>query len=249
MVAGRVRVSHRPIRRIVGDPAVALPEGGWPLTIPAVVQLLNQGLEPGGLTVIVGDNGSGKSTIVEGIAMAFGMSPEGGSTLAAHSTRGTESSLHSWVRITRGVGGSRWGYFIRAETMHGLYTYLEENRSLRGDNTEYHRFSHGESVMSLIGSRFSTSGLYVLDEPEAGLAFETTLALALRLWDLARDVRSQVIIATHSPILAAIPGAQVYEVGPWGWRPAVWEELPLVQHWRRFLSRPEAYLDPLDASD
>ena len=234
---------------MAADPTVDVPLGRWPATIPAIRQLLEHGLDLGGLTVFVGDNGSGKSTLVEGIAMAFGMSPEGGSTLAAHRTRESESGLARWLRVTRGVGGSRWGYFVRAETMHGLYSYLEANPALRGDNTAYHELSHGESVVRLIRSRFTSSGLYVLDEPEAGLSFDTTLALAAVLTDLSRDERSQVILATHSPVLAAIPGADVYEVGSHGLRHMTWTDLPMVQHWQRFLRDPDRYFRHLDDPD
>lgn len=233
-------LSRRPIRRIDADPAADVPSGGWPTSVPAVGQVLREGLDLGGMTVVVGDNGSGKSTIVEGIAMAFGMSPEGGSTLAAHQTRSSESGLHEWLRVIRGVGGSRWGYFIRAETMHGLYTYLEANPG-RAPESQFHEMSHGESVVSLVRSRMNRPGLYVLDEPEAGLSFDTSLALAAVLMDLGRDERSQVVLATHSPLLAAMPTAMILEAGPWGLRTAQWEQLPMVQHWQRFLGRPADY--------
>src|SRR6478735_8889016 len=119
----------------------------WPVTIPAVAQLLDEGLElGGGVTFLVGENGSGKSTVLEGIALAYGFSPEGGSTSARHTTRPTESPLSDWLQIQRGVGAARWGYFLRAETMHSFYTYLEENPSTRGEPT-FHEMSHGESFL------------------------------------------------------------------------------------------------------
>jgi predicted ATPase len=239
---------RRPLRRVMADPDSSIADDQWPATLPAVAHLLRDGLDLGAVTVLVGDNGSGKSTLIEAVAMAFGMSPEGGSTLAAHSTRESESGLDRCLRISRGQGGSRWGYFIRAETMHGLYTYLEEHRSTRGDNRRYHELSHGESVLALIESRSSTPGLYVLDEPEAGLSFESTLALSGLLADIAADPRSQVLLATHSPILSAIPGATIYEVGPWGLRRSRWADLPLVRHWQLFLREPDTYLDHINPS-
>ena len=239
---------RRPVRRVMADPNQPLAEGKWPATIPAVVDLMSHGLALGPVTVLVGVNGSGKSTLVEAVAMAFGMSPEGGSTLAAHSTRESESGLHRHLRISRGQGGSRWGYFIRAETMHGLYTYLEEHPSQRGDNRRYHEMSHGESALALIQSRSSTPGLYVLDEPEAGLSFESTLALTGLLADIATDPRSQVLLATHSPILSAIPAATIYEVGSWGLRRSRWADLPLVRHWQLFLREPNTYLHHINPS-
>ncbi len=110
---------------------------------PAVAQVLREGLDLGpGVTFLVGENGSGKSTLVEGIAIAYGLSPEGGSRQAQHRTRPTESPLSDWLRLQRGVGAHRWGFFLRAETMHSFYTYLEENPSLRGD-VPFHEMSHG----------------------------------------------------------------------------------------------------------
>src|SRR4051812_23986899 len=98
------------------------------MTVPAVAQLLREGLDlPKGVTFLVGENGSGKSTLVEAVAMAYGLSPEGGSNQGHHSTRPTESPLASVLRLRRGLGAGRWGFFLRAETMHGWYTFLEEN--------------------------------------------------------------------------------------------------------------------------
>ncbi len=91
---------------------------------------MQEGLDlPAGVTFLVGENGSGKSTIVEGVAMAYGLSPEGGSNQAKHSTRASESPLGNALHLTRGLGAGRWGFFLRAETMHGFYTYLEAIRT------------------------------------------------------------------------------------------------------------------------
>ena len=94
-----------PVVRVSAEPEVALAPGEWPRTVPAVDQLLREGLtlDPG-VTFLVGENGSGKSTIVEAVAMAFGLSPEGGSTQGRHSTRPTESPLGGALRLQRGVG-------------------------------------------------------------------------------------------------------------------------------------------------
>jgi len=214
--------------------------GTWPATIPAVAQVLREGidLDPG-VTFLVGENGSGKSTLVEGIAVAYGLSPEGGSRQARHSTRPTESPLSEWLRIQRGVGANRWGFFLRAETMHSFYTYLEENPST-GPEPLFHEMSHGESFLAVLETRFDDPGFYCLDEPEAALSFSSTLSLIAVLRRIA-DEGGQVLCATHSPVLAALPGATILEVGEWGLRPAVWEDLELVRHWRSFLDEPNRY--------
>ena len=103
--------------------------GSYPASIPAVAQVLAEGLDLGpGVTFLVGENGSGKSTLVEAIATAFGLSPEGGSTHSMHSTRPTESSLGDALQLVRGAGSTKWGFFLRAETMHGWYSYIEDHR-------------------------------------------------------------------------------------------------------------------------
>ncbi|MDR2320586.1 AAA family ATPase [Microbacterium sp. NPDC089698] len=224
-------------------PADDAPAAGrtWPLSIPAVAQVLREGLDlDPGVTFLVGENGSGKSTLVEGVAIAYGLSPEGGSRQARHSTRPTESPLSEWLRIQRGVGANRWGFFLRAETMHSFYTYLEENPSLSRPDISFHEMSHGESFLALLGDRFQDPGFYCLDEPEAALSFSSTLSLIAVLRRIAED-GGQVLCATHSPVLAALPGAKILEVGEWGLRPAVWEDLELVRHWRSFLDEPGRY--------
>ena len=215
----------------------------WPATIPAVRQLLDDGLRlHPGITFLVGENGSGKSTLLEGIALAYGMSPEGGSVAARHSTRSTESALSEWLVLRRGIGASRWGFFLRAETMHSFYTYLEENPSLSpGSEPLFHEMSHGESFLAILDSRFDEPAFYCLDEPEAALSFTSTLTLIATLQRIA-DEGGQILCATHSPVLAAIPGATILEVGPWGMRTSAWEDLVLVRHWRSYLDSPERYL-------
>ena len=218
----------------------ALSPGEWPMTIPAVAQVGRDGLDlRKGVTFLVGENGSGKSTLVEAVAMAYGLSPEGGSTGAAHSTRPSESPLSRAFRLQRGIGSGRWGFFLRAETMHGFYTYLEANPGR--DDPVFHEMSHGESFLELLATRFDSPGFYCLDEPEAALSFSSTLGLVARLHGVA-STGGQVLCATHSPVLAAMPGATILEVGDWGLRETTWEELELVQHWRRYLEAPQRYL-------
>jgi predicted ATPase len=230
-----------PVLRVELAPDADLPPGAWPRTVPAVEQVVRDGLDlAAGVTFLVGENGSGKSTVVEGVAMAYGLSPEGGSTGSRHATRPTESALGRSLVVRRGLGSGRWGFFLRAETMHSWYTYLEENPSPRGD-VRFHDMSHGESFLSVLGTRFDSPGFYCLDEPEAALSFSSTLGLISVLQGVA-DTGGQVLCATHSPVLAAMPGARILEVGDWGLRETTWEALELVWHWRQFLSEPQRYL-------
>ena len=233
-----------PVRAVAEDGQHRLDRRTWPATLPAVRQLLDDGLEPGPLTVLVGENGSGKSTIVEAVAMAYGLSPEGGSTGARHSTWASESGLHTHLRLTRGAGAARWGYFVRAETMHGLFTYLDQNSAPTGAHeAEFHALSHGESFLALLATRrFATPGLFVLDEPEAGLSFTAQLTLIGQLLGIVADGRSQVVMATHSPVLAGTPGATLLQLDDDGLHPTTWPDLAVVDHHRRFLDDPQRSL-------
>lgn len=214
----------------------------WPATLAPVAQLLTEGIDLARCTVIVGANGTGKSTVVEAIALAYGLSPEGGSTGARHSTRVTESELHEHLFLDRGIGVSRWGYFIRAETMHGLFTYLDDTLP-EGATEGFHRLSHGESFLDLLSTpRFHGPGFFVLDEPEAGLSFGSQLELIGHINQILTDPGAQVLLATHSPILAAIPGATVLEFDDAGIHRRQWDDLEMVDHYRRFLQVPERYL-------
>jgi predicted ATPase len=238
----RVDFDQPPVTRVTAD--AGLDRTAWPMTVPAVAQVVREGLElPKGVTFLVGENGSGKSTLVEAVAVAYGLSPEGGSTQGGHSTRESESGLHRHLRIHRGLGATKWGFFLRAETMHGWYTFLEDIATEfdRHHDPVFHEMSHGESFLAVLRTRFGSPGFYCLDEPEAALSFSSTLGLISVLDRVVRD-RGQVLCATHSPVLAAMPGATILEVGEWGLRRTSWEDLELVQHWRRYLEDPHRYL-------
>ena len=230
-----------PLRRIEEDPQHPCARNTWPATLPPGARLLDDGLDLGPATVFVGENGAGKSTLVEAIAQAWGLSPEGGSTGARNSTRVSESALHDHLRLVRSAGSTRRGYFLRAETMHGFFTYLEENPGSRPE-PNFHEISHGESFLELAVDRFRGRGLWVLDEPESALSFSGCLALLGHLKALLADGGSQVILSTHSPLLAALPGARILEVGEWGLRERAWRDLDLVTNWASFLDAPERYL-------
>lgn len=232
--------ADHPVRRVTAAEGIR-PSARWPHTIPAVRQLLTDGLDlDPGVTFLVGENGTGKSTLVEAIAVAFGLSPEGGSTGARLTTRATESPLADDLLLTRGVGAKRAGFFLGAETMHGFYTYLEQNPGTRPEPV-FHEMSHGESFLSLINDRFTRQGFYCLDEPESALSFSSSLAVVGVLGRLAES-GSQALCATHSPMIAALPGAAILEVGEWGIRKTSWEDLRLVQNWKSYLQAPERYL-------
>jgi predicted ATPase len=126
--------------------------------------------------------------------------------------------------------------------MHGFYSYLEQNPRTSGPpDAAFHELSHGESFLTLINDRFTREGFYCLDEPESALSFSSSLAVVGVLNRLAES-GSQVLCATHSPVIAALPGATILEVGDWGIRRTTWDDLRLVQNWKAYLQAPERYL-------
>ncbi|MVT27734.1 AAA family ATPase [Nesterenkonia alkaliphila] len=240
---------ERPVRGVRVYDDAQIDDAAWPATVPAVASFLEQarkrpdGFEfQEGVTFLVGENGSGKSTLVEGIAEAFGLPSEGGTTNGGARTRRTDSPLGEWLRVIRGPGAPKFGFFLRAETMHGYYTWREQ---IGGPSADLHRMSHGESFNSLLESHLDhgqfVQGLVCLDEPEAALSFNSLLGWVAAL-DRMASRGTQVICATHSPVLASLPGATILELGEWGIRETSWEDLELVQSHRRYLEAPERYL-------
>jgi predicted ATPase len=238
-VASSACFDRRPVRALRPDPARPADAGRWPGTVPAVAQMLREGLElPAGLTVLVGENGSGKSTVVEIMAEACGLNPQGGSALGRFRTRDSEPGLGSSFVVERSADRPRWSYFLRADTMHGLYSYLEDNPGRRPER--FHQLSHGEGFLEVLRTRVNEPGFYLLDEPDAPLSFTSCLGLVALLDELSQ-AGSQAVVATHSPLVAAVPGARILELGDWGLRAVGWDELDIVGHWREFLREPDSY--------
>jgi predicted ATPase len=233
----------RPVRAFLPGPGARDQGPGaprWPASVPAMAQLLREGLDvPAGLTVLVGENGSGKSTVMETLAEAYGLNPQGGSALGqTFRIRDSEPGVGQELVVVRGVLRPRWSYFLRADTMNQLYGYLEQNPGKAADR--FFELSHGEGFLEILRTRVNETGFYLLDEPDAPLSFTASLGLAALLHDLV-EAGSQIVVATHSPVLAAIPGAHLLELGSWGIQPATWDDLSLVVAWRQFMRDPRSF--------
>lgn len=225
-----------------------LPEG-WPATLPSVRYLAENGLElTAPVAFLVGENGSGKSTVMEAIADVCGISSEGGKAGTRYASTGPAAPLGetleadlttTGLRLLHGPRTKRRAFFLRAETLFNLgqnvsgrYGFWQE------DLTEQ---SHGEGFFTVLERMVTGPGIYLLDEPDAALSFHSCVRLVGHMARVASE-GGQIICATHSPILTSLPGAQIIEFGEHGIHTTEWEKLQLVDHWRRFLSKPDFYL-------
>jgi len=214
----------------------------YPFSLPVVRDLESLELHPS-VTFLVGENGSGKSTLLEAVAVAWGFNPEGGTKNFRFQTRASHSVLHEYLRLVKGVHRPRDGFFLRAESFFNVATEIERLDDAPGGppiidsygGRSLHQQSHGESFFSLMMNRFGGQGFYVLDEPEAALSPSRQLAMISRMHELVQ-ARSQLIIATHSPILMAYPNACIYEITTDGLRRVPYEQTEHYAVAKRFLN-------------
>lgn len=219
---------------------------GFPFDLPVI-----EGIEAlridAPVTLLAGDNGAGKSTVVEAVAEAMGLPEEGGELERFSERPGSTIArprpvLGGALEPVTGATKPSRGYFLRAESFFGVATAMDDPAVLAADPSIYggtglmHQ-SHGESFLALAANRFGGQGLYVLDEPEAALSVTGQLALLAVVARAAAD-GAQFLIATHSPILLALPGARLYELDGDGARPAEYDELEAVRLTRGFLADP-----------
>ncbi|HEY3802446.1 MAG TPA: AAA family ATPase [Kofleriaceae bacterium] len=214
----------------------------YPFEIPAIAALHELELDPR-VTLFVGENGSGKSTLLEAIAVACRFNAEGGTTSFNFATRRSESDLHDYLRVVRGYRRIRDGFFLRAESLFNVATEIERLGTGGYGDRSLHEQSHGESFLALMLNRFGGDSLFLLDEPEAALSPMRQLALLALIKQLTDD-GSQFIIATHSPIVLAYPGARIYALDG-GLAPIAYDDIEHVRTTRDFLNHRDVFLERL----
>lgn len=226
-------------------------EGSYLRKLPAVQYLMNNRelAFNRDVTFLVGENGTGKSTLLEAVAVAFGFNAEGGSRNFSFSTNRTHSELCDHLTVSKSRM-AKDGFFLRAESFYNVATHIDELDAAPGfsapviqsyGGVSLHRQSHGESFLSLVQNRFGGRGMYILDEPEAALSPSRLLTLLVEIDRLVKN-DSQLIIATHSPVIMAYPGAQIYQLNENGIETVAYKETEHYQLTKRFLENPEKML-------
>lgn len=193
------------------------------------------------ITFFTGENGSGKSTVLEALAIACGFNPEGGSRNYSFSTYDSHSKLCMAVKVVRGYRRAGWGYFLRAESFYNVATKEEEYADEDHPSQKFHEKSHGESFLALAQTQLKANGLYFLDEPEAALSPQRQLTLLAEIDGCAKE-QSQFFIVTHSPILLGIPGAQILSFDKGRIHPCEYEDTGSYQVTEMFINNRKRLL-------
>ncbi|MCR8981551.1 AAA family ATPase [Brevibacillus laterosporus] len=214
----------------------------YPFSISALQNLESLSFDKN-ITFFVGENGSGKSTLLEAIAYQCDFHTAGGGRHNYYEVDASDASLGEYIQLS-------WlpkitnGFFLRAETFYQFASHID---SIYGTShyggRSLHAQSHGESFLSLFRNRFGHKAIYLLDEPEAALSPARQLSLLRLMKDLEQS--AQFIIATHSPILLAFPGAKIYNFDQSPIATTSYEQTLHYQITRRFLENREEMLAEL----
>lgn len=212
------------------------------------------------ITFLVGENGIGKSTIIEAIAINYGFNPEGGTKDYNFVSKNTHSNLSEFITLVKSHNYAKNGYFLRAESFYNLlsyrgflddlYTnlsYMEHMEKYKTEFDSYHQMSHGESFLELMDS-FSENGLYILDEPESALSPIGIMRLIIKINELVK-LNSQFIISTHSPMLITMPNSTIYQLTNNDIKETHYKHVEHYAIVRKFLDNPEKMLKELLEDD
>lgn len=232
------------LREVVLRRETIADESIYPFSIPAIRNLDRMEFHPD-VTFIVGENGTGKSTLIEAIAMMLGFSQEGGTKNMRVETADTVSGLRNHLKLVQSFTRPRDGYFLRAESLYNVATYMDGiDYQSAYDSVSMHDRSHGELFFDTLTRKFHGNGLYILDEPEAALSPQRQMSALVAIHALVNR-QSQFIIATHSPILMAYPRAKILLLDDDGIREVAYTETEHYEVTKHFLNKYESMLEIL----
>jgi predicted ATPase len=231
----------------------------------SIIKKLSEISFPTQVTFIVGENGTGKSTILEAVALKAGFGKEGGSKNIQFNT--AEDTVYSGVQNLSSCMTLSWrkkpraqnGYFFRAESFFNIANHIDNLAHLpmsEGGTGEYlayrsyggkslHEQSHGESFLSFFNNSIGDGGFFIFDEPEAALSPQRQLALLAIMHERCKNKETQFIIATHSPILLAYPGATIYSCDDGSLKKISYKETKHYEITKNFLDNPKLYFKHL----
>jgi predicted ATPase len=230
----------------------------YPFSVPTIASLPEIDLTSR-IVYFAGENGTGKSTLLEAIASHYGFGPEGGNRNIHHDTTKHNHSTDALVRALRLSFDKRTGagFFLRAESFFNTASHLDELDSEiysipvapilpSYGGQSLHARSHGETFFTLLEHKFQRNGLFLLDEPEAALSPQRQLAFLVLIHDTLRTYKdAQFIISTHSPVLLGYPGAQILSFDEGHLHQIAYEETAPMQIVRRFINDRDSFLQEL----
>jgi predicted ATPase len=204
-----------PFLRTIRYSAPTPSRADFPFSIPLFKKSFNLELAKP-ITIIVGENGTGKSTLLESLAAKCRFSIHGGNRNHVFDDPDdpdkNKTPLDDFIQLSWSHKVT-WGFFLRAETFTNFASTIDDlGAQYAYGGKSLHEQSHGESFLALFQNRFNLQGIYILDEPEAALSPVRQLAFLKILRDMETSTHMQLIIATHSPILLSYPGAQVLSI-------------------------------------
>ncbi len=229
---------------------------GYPFTVPAIHKLKDLNFRSR-ICFFVGENGTGKSTLLEALAVHYGFGREGGTRNFQNDTTESNHSIDPLVKALRLSFDNRtgMGFFLRAESFFNTVSYMDALDKETGfgppisasyGGQSLHNRSHGETFLTVLDHKFQRNGLFLLDEPEAALSAQRQLGFLVLLHDVLEKYKdAQFIISSHSPVILAYPEAQIFSFDNGSIHEIKYDEVAAFQIVRRFLNNRESFLDEL----
>jgi predicted ATPase len=228
----------------------------YPFSVPALCNFKEVELRSR-ICFFAGENGTGKSTLLEAIAAHYGFGREGGTRNFRIDSTESNHSIDALMRVLRLSFDKRTGagFFLRAESFFNATTYMDQLDAEPGfgallstfyGGRSLHTRSHGETFFTLLQLKFQRNGLFLLDEPEAALSPQRQLAFLVLIHDTLREFKdAQFIISSHSPILLGYPDAQIFSFDGDRIHEIEYEQMIPIKIVRRFLDHRESFLQEL----